>query len=46
VLSIKKREIALVKGDKSSEKVLMIEEPNGMTPAEVIERLKASLDDS
>jgi len=38
--------VSLVKGDKSSEKVLLIEEPNGLTPAAVIEILKASLNDS
>ena len=46
VLSMKKRDISLVKGDKSSEKVLLIEEPNGLTPAAIIEILKESMNDS
>jgi uncharacterized protein YggU (UPF0235/DUF167 family) len=45
VLGIKKRDVSLVKGDKSSEKVLLIEELNGLTPAGVIEILKASMND-
>jgi uncharacterized protein YggU (UPF0235/DUF167 family) len=41
---LKKRDVEIVKGEKSHEKVLMIEASSGLTPQSVIEKLKESME--
>jgi uncharacterized protein YggU (UPF0235/DUF167 family) len=42
-LGIKKREVSLVKGEKSSDKVLCLDEPGTLTVDKVIELLRSNL---
>lgn len=44
ILGLKKRDVEIVKGEKSHEKVLMIEAQSGLTPQSVIEKLKESME--
>ena len=44
ILGLKKRDVEIVKGEKSHEKVLIIEASSGLTPQSVIDKLKESME--
>lgn len=44
VLGIKKRDVSLVKGDKSSDKVISLDEPGDLTVEKVKEILKSAME--
>ena len=43
-MGLKKRDVGLVKGEKSGDKVFCIEEPNGLTVEKVIEKFRSNLE--
>ena len=40
ILGLKKRDLAIAKGEKSSDKVVVIDEPGSLTVDEIVEKLR------